>query len=137
MGYDPDNNATVRAARREWVEYENDEGARVSAHRVTPDTEGKVRTVGGQGSHYARTGEVLVETQNANMYDVYNARAFDEMFPARADGVEEERHFEPSGYTAREVRDYLASVREDDPDEYDRVVEAERSGRARASAIPK
>lgn len=137
MGYNPDDNATVRAARREWVEYENDEGTTVVAHRVTPDTEGKVRTVGGQGSHYARTGEVLVETQNANAYDVFSSRAFDEMFPRRADGEEEERRFEPSGYTAREVRDYLASVQDEDPDEYDRVVDAERSGRNRSSAIPK
>lgn len=136
MGYDPDNNATVRAARREWVEYENDEGTRVSAHRVTPDTEGKIVLVG-DGRHYARTGEVLLQTHNSNMYDVLNARMFDEMFPRRTDGEEEVRLFEPSGYTAREVRDYLASVRENDPDEYDRVVEAERSGRARASAIPK
>lgn len=136
MGYDPDDNATVRAARREWVEYENDEGTRVSAHRVTPDTEGKIVLVGG-GRHYARTGEVLLQTHNSNMYDVLNARMFDEMFPCRTDGEEEARLFEPSGYTAREVRDYLASVRENDPDEYDRVVEAERSGRARASAIPK
>ena len=137
MGYDPDDNATVRAARREWVEYENDEGATVFAHRVTPDTEGKVALVGGQGSHYARTGEVLVQSQNSNAYDVYNGRVFDDMFPRRADGEEEERHFEPSGYTTREVRDHLLRIREDDPDEYDRIVEAERAGRGRASAIPK
>lgn len=137
LRYDPDDNATVRAAKREWVEYENDEGATVVAHRVTPDTGGKVRTVGGQGAHYARPGDVLVQTQNSNLYDVYSSRVFDEMFPRRADGVEEERVYEPSGYTAREVREHLLSIRDDDPDEYDRIVEAERAGRGRATAIPK
>lgn len=121
---------------REWVEYENDEGTTVFAHRVTPDTGGRILKVGGVG-YDAKVGEVLVQSQNSNMYDVYTSRAFDEMFPLRTDGVEEERVFEPSGYTAREVRDYLVSVRDDDPDEYDRVVEAERNGRKRSSAIPK
>lgn len=125
-----------RANSREWVDYENDEGAIVTAHRVTPDTSGPVVKVGG-GRHVPVPGEVLVRSQNANMYDVFTSRAFDEMFPRRADGKDEDRFFEPSGYTAREVRDYLERVREDDPDEYDRVVDAERSGRNRSSAIPK
>lgn len=119
---------------RDFVEYENEEGARVFAHRVTPDTEGTVVKVGG-GKHVARSGDVLVQSQNSNMYDVVSTRAFDEMFPSRSDGVEEERVYSPSDYTAREVRDYLASVREEDPDEYERVVEAERSGRKRKLAL--
>jgi len=119
---------------REWVEYENDEGAKVMAHRVTPDTEGEVCLVGGAG-HFARNGEVLVQTQNANMVDVHPGRSFGEMFPSRADGVEEVRLYNPADYTAKEVREHLLSL--DDDEEYDRVVDAERAGRNRTSAIPK
>lgn len=119
---------------REWVEYENDEGAKVMAHRVTPDTEGEITLVGGAG-HFARNGEVLVQSQNSNMYDVHQGRAFDDMYPLRTDGEEEERKYNPADYTAKEVRNYLLEL--DDDEEYDRVVEAERAGRNRASAIPK
>lgn len=119
---------------REWTEYENDEGTRVLAHRVTPDTEGKVTLVGG-GRHDARSGEVLVQSQNANMYDVYAGRRFDEMFPARADGVEEEREFNPSEYTAKEVRRYLETKQEEeDEEEVERVTDAERRGKNRKGA---
>lgn len=120
---------------REWVEYENDEGTTVLAHRVTPDTEGKVTLVGG-GRHDARSGEVLVQSQNSNMFDVVPGRRFDEMFPARADGVEEEREFNPSDYTAKEVRRYLeAKSNEDDEDEVERVTDAERRGKNRKGAL--
>lgn len=135
MAYDPDDNATVRAANREWVEYENDEGATVTACRVTPDTLGTVRLSGG-GKHDLKVGDVLVQTQNSNVYDVYTSRAFDEMFPARADGVEEERVFNPSDYTAREVRKYLAEKDDEgDVDEVERVTEAEKAGKNRKGAL--
>jgi len=121
---------------REWVEYENDEGGTVLAHRVTPDTEGSVILVGG-GKHHARTGEVLVQTQNSNMHDVYPGRRFDEMFPARVDGVEEEREFNPADYTAKEVRAHLESLRDSDNEaEYERVHDAERAGKNRKGAFP-
>jgi hypothetical protein len=123
---------------REFTEYENDEGAKVYAHRVTPDTEGPVMLVGGTRREVKR-GDVLVQSQNSNMYDVYSGRQFDEMFPRRTDGEEDSTtgQFNPSDYTAREVKEYLESVRETDEDEYDRVVEAEKNDRNRASAFPK
>lgn len=119
---------------REFVEYENDEGATVLAHRVTPDTEGAVILVGG-AKHDLRSGEVLVQSQNANVYDVYPGRQFDTMFPVRSDGVEEERLFNPSDYTAKEVRQYL-EANENDEEEWDRVVEAEKAGKNRKGALP-
>lgn len=136
MAYDPEDNATVREANREWVEYENDEGAKVTAHRVTPETIGSVRLAGG-GRHVLKPGEVLVRTQNANVYDVMTGRAFDDMFSTRTDGVEEQREFNPNDYTAKEVRSYLQRKSDEgEEEEYERVIDAERAGKNRKGAFP-
>lgn len=131
--------------RRDFVEFDHPDGLyTLKAHKVTDKTKGEVSIPGG-GSQYAQPGQVLVETTRPGTYDIHEASAFDE-FGLEAvsdqrdlgedeDVTESEPLFDPAEHTAAEVRRYLRNPQLDDT-ERDRVVDAERSGQNRASAIP-
>ena len=107
----------------------------VQAHRVTEDTAGNVVTVDGS-RRQVDAGDVLVQTQNANRFDVVSDKEFTKDYsPGEELWVDDEPEtFEPAEHTATEVRNYLH--RSDvDEEEKDRVREAEVNGRNRPSAL--
>lgn len=134
---------------REWTEYTNDNGAVIEAHVVTDETAGSVNLVG-RGSQHVGPGEVLVKSANSNMYDVMSKSDLDgwnsstkDSQPLKAvdfprypsEGAEDEGEFDPSENDATTVRNYLSRPNISDA-EYARVVDAERAGKNRRSAIP-
>lgn len=107
----------------------------VQAHRVTEDTAGNVVLVDGS-SRRVGPGDVLVQTQNANRYDVVPDKEFTKDYSPGTDlWVDEDNEtFEPADHSAAEVRNYLHRSDVDD-EEKERVREAERNGRNRESAF--
>lgn len=122
-------------AQREFESFTNGASV-VRAHRVTEETAGNVVLV--DGSRYqAKPGDVLVETQNSNRYDVVPERAFTKDYSPGEDlwiDSDEEETFEPADHTATEVRNYLHRSDVSDEDK-ERVREAELNGRNRQSAL--
>lgn len=132
--------------RRDFVEHDHPEGAyTLKAHRVTDKTKGEVSIPGG-GVQYVQPGQVLVETERPGTYEVHEGDAFDEIgldpvtdqkdLGADEDTAEPEPLFDPSEHNAAEVRRYLLNPTHDDA-ERERVVNAERDGQNRTSAIPR
>lgn len=135
--------------RRHFVEYDHPKGAfTLRAHRVTEKTVGEVQTPGGPVVTPA-VGDYLVETGRPDVYEVHSGDAFDEMNLAQngeqedwdqdADVTDEPEEFDPSTHSAAETRLYLRSLDTDTDEgqaEWDRVVEAERAGKNRNSAVP-
>ena len=131
--------------RRDFVEYDHPDGLyTLKAHVVTDKTKGEVSVPGG-GSAYALPGQVLVETERPGTYDIHEPDAFDEIgleavteqkdLGEDEDDTEAAPEYDPSEHTAAEVRRYLRNP-ELDATERDRVLNAERDGRNRPSAIP-
>lgn len=129
--------------RRDFVEYDHPDGLyTVEAHRVSKETAGTVLTPGNI-PQLASAGDVIVK--RGNYYEVHSGKAFDEMglVPVReqkeleqfTDAEDEEAKFDPSEHSAAEVRRYLRNPELSD-EERARVVDAERNGANRSSAIP-
>lgn len=129
--------------RRDFVEYDHPDGLyTLEAHKVLKDTEGTVLTAGNIPV-FARVGDVLV--RQGNYYEVHSGPAFDEigLIPVREQNAleqfgaveDEEKKFDPSEHSAAEVRRYLRNP-ELSEEERERVVELERNGANRSSAIP-
>lgn len=145
----------VRKMRRDFTEYENSEGGRISAHKVTEDTAGPVMVVGGTSRDVA-PGDVLLATDRPDVYHVasedslgeysevsdtetddYSAlTAEDAETPADTEGDQGGDEFDPSEVSAVEVRAYLQHQSDaGNTDEVNRVVDAERAGRNRSTVI--
>lgn len=131
-----------RRMEREFSKFSNDNGGEVSAHVVTEDTAGPVMTVGGTSRDVA-PGDVLLATDRADVYHVADSSALDEWQEAddndSADVVESDQdsdQYDPSQYSAQEVRAYLTK-RSDagDTAEVERVLTAERAGLNRATVV--
>lgn len=129
--------------RRDFVEYDHPQGLyTVEAHQITPDTEGDFTVPGGQVVQ-GRAGQYAV--RRGNVYDLYSTEAFEDLglvatreqqdLEQWESTVDEPVLFDPSEHTAREVRLYLRNPGLSD-EERERVENAERDGRNRASAFP-
>lgn len=127
--------------------YAHENGSQIQAHRVTDESAGEVQTV--SGTRKVSPGDVLVATSRPDVWDVYTDKEFGEMgltedekqadvfseSGEESDGdvqaVDEER-FNPQTHTVDEVNRYLDTA---DKDERERVLSAERVGRARSGIV--
>jgi hypothetical protein len=134
--------------QREFLDYTNENGGKVRAHVVTDDTVGTVQEAYVGRSRDAVVGDVLVESGRPGDYTFMSARDFNDVYSADddKDGVQDiaeepesddSNGFVADDHSAAEVRAYLnAKKAAGDTVEYDRVADAERSGKNRASAFP-
>lgn len=122
--------------RREMRRYENANGGEVYAHTVTEETEGTVMTPDGTGRE-VKSGDVLVGTNNPDVFNVGDPALLDgysETADSDSDATGED--YDPSQYSATEVRAYLARQRsEGNRSEFERVTDAEKNGRNRSTAL--
>lgn len=134
--------------RRDFVEYDHPNGDFTRrVHRVTKNTEGDVTTPGNITTS-VRDGDVLIETDRPNTYEVYSGDVFDSLgWEASRDQIdytpdepetETEPQFDPSEHDAGAVRRYLRNPDLTDA-ERDRVIAAEMGpdGKKRTSAVPR
>ena len=132
---------------REFNTYKNENGAIVSAHVVTEDSQGPVQVVDGTGQT-ATVGTVLVTTSRPDVYDIVDAKSFAENYSQDrsvthshgtfgehthsndTESHDDESEYDPSTHSVADVKSYLSTVR--GTEEYARVVNAERAGKGRS-----
>lgn len=132
---------------RKTSPYENENGTVVDVHKVTEETAGGLY-VTGVGSQDAKPGELYARDSANSWTPVASLKGYKALetnvddIPvrttdsnSRTESEEESDDYDPSRYTVSNVNKYLDRVAESDPEEFDRVVAAERNGKARATIL--
>lgn len=127
----------------EFKTYENKNGGRVRAHVVTEDSARRVQKVDGTG-HDAKAGDLLIASDRPDSYHIGSKADLEgwselsdtdsEVTTPEVVDSEDEEVYDPSKHSAGEVRDHLDALRSrGERDEFERVANAEKNGKNRAT----